>query len=490
MKIARLILIIVLLVIAITVCYLFFNMYTAKTKQISVEQVGRIELDKELVNRFSEAIQIPTISPENPVDFDSIQFDRFNTFLKTNYPLSDSLLDHKVFNTYSHLFLWKGSDQGLKPVIFLAHSDVVPVIEENRVYWKEDPFGGLIKNDTIWGRGCVDDKIGVIGLLESVEHLLNEGFKPKRDIYISIGHDEEINGLKGAQVMSSFLKEQGIQAEFIMDEGGTITSGMVPGIEQDVALIGIAEKGSVSLKLSTELEGGHSSMPANETSIDVLSKAIYQLKSNPFPATISPPVEGFLKYLGPEMPFVNRLAFANKSLFEPVIIDIYESTHTTNALVRTTTAPTIFDSGVKENVIPLFAEATVNFRIIAGSSVDEVVSYVKNTIDDDRVEIEIGNFNTEPSKISDTDSQGFTTIHKTIKEVFPETLVSPYLVLAATDARHYGDISDQIFRFSPMRINKSNVNSIHGLNERIAVGELENGIRFYIQLIKNAGLDQ
>lgn len=490
MKIVRFFFIGILLVVICTVAYLLFNMYAAKSKQLSVDSIERISIDKGLVSRFSAAIQIPTISPENPKDFDSIQFDRFNEFLALNYPLSDSLLDHKVFNTYSHLFLWKGSEPSLKPVIFLAHSDVVPVIEKNKVYWKEEPFSGLVKNDTIWGRGCVDDKNGVIGLMESVEHLLHKGFQPERDVYISIGHDEEINGLKGAQAIASYLSEQGIQAEFIMDEGGTMTSGMVPGIEKDVALIGIAEKGSVSLKLTIQLEGGHSSMPANETSIDVLSKAIARLKSNPFPATISAPVEGFLTYLGPEMPFVNRLAFANKTLFEPIIISIYEASNTTNALVRTTTAPTIFNSGVKENVIPLFAEATVNFRIIAGSSVEEVVDYVKNTIEDERIKIEIGNFNTEPSKISDTDSHGFTTIHKTIKQVFPETLVSPYLVLAATDARHYGDISDQIFRFSPMRINKSNVNSIHGLNERIAVAELENGIRFYIQLIKNAAIDQ
>lgn len=489
MKLVKKIFLFALILLVILVGYILFNTFTVKSRQLSIAAVDKIEINSKSIDHFVKAIQIRTVSPENIQDFDSLQFDQFNTFLKTTYPLTDSLLAPKTFNNYSHLYHWKGTDTALKPVVLIGHIDVVPVIKENRVYWKEDPFGGLIKQDTIWGRGCIDDKIGVIGIMEAVEHLLKQGFKPKRDLYIALGHDEEISGVLGAKTIAAYLKAQGVEAEYIMDEGGTIASGMVPGIDKDVALIGTAEKGFVSLELSIEIEGGHASMPAKETSIDVLSNAIAKLKKNPPPATLSGPIEGFIDFMGPEMPFINKMAFANKSIFKKMIIGIYESFPEGNALVRTTTSPTIFNSGVKENVIPLSAKAIVNFRIISGSSVEDVVSHVKTVIDDERIKIGKKAFLSDPSKVSDIESEGFKRISKTISEIYPEALVSPFLVVAATDARHYGDISDQIFRFLPIRINKSNVNSLHGLNERIAVNELEDGIRFYVQLIKNSSVD-
>lgn len=486
MKILKSILVLVLIVFILSIIYILFNTFSIRSKQLIEESVEKIDISSLSIERFSSAIQIPTISPEHSSDFDSIQFNRFNVFMQNTYPLTDSLLNHKIFNKYSHLYHWKGTDPKLKPVILMGHLDVVPVIEANRAYWKENPFDGKIVNDTIWGRGCIDDKIGVIGIMESVEHLLREGFQPKRDMFLAFGHDEEIGGLKGAKTMASYLADQGVKAEFILDEGGTITQGMVPGIDKDVALIGTAEKGSVSLEISVELEGGHSSMPARETAIDVISKAIFKLKSNPFPATISKPVEGFLSYLGPEMPFVNRMAFANKDFFQSMIIGVYEKTASGNALVRTTTAPTIFNSGLKDNIVPLSAKATINFRIITGSSINDVIDHIREVVDDERIKIKEGNFNTEPSGVSDTEAKGFKTVQRTIAQIFPEALVSPYLVVGATDARHFNELSDQIYRFLPTRINRSNVKSFHGLNERIAISEFENAIRFYVQLIKNA----
>ena len=467
--------------------YVLFNTFTLKSKQLVSEPASEIEIASGALERFSSALRLKTVSPEDTKDFDSIQFDRFNDYLSKTYPLTDSLTEHKVFNAYSHLFFWKGSDPNLKPLILMGHLDVVPVIEANRDFWKEEPFGGTVVNDTIWGRGSIDDKIGVIGIMEAVEHLLGEGFRPKRSINIAFGHDEEIGGRNGAYEIASYLKKQGVEAEFIMDEGGTITSGLVPGIEKDVALIGIAEKGSVSLELSVELEGGHSSMPGRETAIDLMSGAIYKLKSNPFPARLSPPLEGFLAYLGPEMPFVNKMAFANKNLFQSLIIKEYEASASGNALIRTTTAPTIFNSGVKDNIIPLSAKATLNFRIITGSSIKDVITHIKNVIEDDRIKIKEGNFNTEPSPVSGTDTFGFRTIHKSISQIYPGVIVSPYLVVGATDARHFSELSEHIYRFLPTRITTSNVKSFHGLNERIAIAEFENAIRFYTQLIRNSG---
>ncbi len=478
-----------LLILLLTIAYVLFNTFSMKSMQIASDPVEKIEVNRSSIDHLIRAIKIKTISPENIKDFDSIQFDRFTIFLKDTYPLADSLLEHKMFNEYSHLYHWKGSNAQLKPVVMMAHLDVVPVIDENRQFWKEDPFGGVVKNDTIWGRGAIDDKVGVIGIMESIEYLLIEGFQPERDIYIAIGHDEEIGGQQGAKTIAKYLKEKGVQAEFVMDEGGSLTSGMVPGIEKDVAIIGIAEKGTVSFELSVDIEGGHSSMPAKETAIDVIANAVAKLKSNPVPPIISEPVEQFISFFGPEMTFELKMAFANKDLLKPLIIKSYASSPSTDAIIRTTTSPTLFNSGVKDNIIPLTAKATINFRIISGSSISEVKEYIRKIINDDRIKINESGFGSEPSIVSDVNSNGFKTINKTITQIYPGTVVGPYLMVGASDGRHFEGVSTQIFRFLPTVINKSNVKSFHGLNERIALSEFENAIRFYIQLIKNTSLE-
>ena len=337
------------LVLGLVLLLLFmgYKTLTFNSQQIQVGTVDLIPVEDQVIDRFAQALTIKTISPENESDFDSVAFFQFNDYLKTSFPLADSLLEKKSFNHFSHLYQWKGSDPSLNPVILMAHLDVVPVIEENLPDWKQPPFEGKIVNDTLWGRGTIDDKIGVIGLLEATEALLSSGFQPKRTLYLSFGHDEEIGGLRGAKVIVEHLKAQGIAAQFVLDEGGTISQNIIPGIEKDVALIGIAEKGYVSLELSVKKEGGHSSMPEKESAIDILSTAIAKLKNNPFPAKLAGPIEGFIENIGPEMSGINKFIFANRWLFESIITGVYEKTGSGNALVRTTTAPTLFNAGSK-----------------------------------------------------------------------------------------------------------------------------------------------
>ena len=368
----------------------------------------------------------------------------------------------------------------------MAHLDVVPVIEENLTDWKQPPFDGKVVNDTLWGRGAIDDKIGVIGLLEATERLLKEGYKPERTLYLSFGHDEEIGGLKGAKVIVEHLKAQGVEAEYVLDEGGTISQGIIPGITKDVALIGVAEKGYVSLELSVKKEGGHSSMPEKESAIDILSAAVVKVKSQPFPAKLAGPIAGFIEYLGPEMSGINRFIFANRWLFSSIITGVYEKTGSGNALVRTTTAPTIFNAGVKDNVIPQNAKATINFRIMSGEDSNSVMERVKKLINDPRIKIEKGRMQSEPSKVSSTNSFGFRQLQSTIAEVYPDALVAPFLVIAGTDAKHFEPIANDIYRFSPMIINPNNIKSFHGLNERIAVKDFKQAVRFYHRLIENS----
>lgn len=472
--------------VLLLIIYLLINTFNFKSTQIISEPIAVLKIDNAALNNFSEALKIKTISTENLKDFDSVQFTNFGLFLKNTYPLVDSLLEKKTFNSFSFLYKWQGKNDALKPIVVMAHLDVVPVIKENLANWKHDPFGGNIINDTIWGRGTIDNKVNVVGIMESLNVLLKEGFSPTRSMYFVFGHDEELGGELGAKTIAQYLKEEKIEAEFVLDEGGVITQKLVPGIEKDVALIGVAEKGSLTLELSINLEGGHSSMPEKETAIDVISKAIAKLKSNPFPLTVSPPIEGFLNNVGPEMPFINKIVFANKFIFENVITGIYEKTASGSALVRTTTSPTIFNSGVKNNIIPQSASATLNFRIISGETTATVINRVKEVIDDERIKITTGDFFSEPSKVSNTNSFGYKTLHKTISEIYPETIVTPYLVVAATDSRHFEDISDNIYRFTTIKINKDNIKTFHGINERIAISDFENSIRFYHQIIKNS----
>lgn len=489
MKTLKNILLLIIIAIVCLCVYLAYNTLKFKSKQVNAEPMEIIKIGNSSIQNFSDALKIKTISYENTSDFDSIQFDKFSAFLKSTYPLTDSILEKKTFNSYSYLYYLKGSEPELKPIILMGHLDVVPVIEENLSDWKVAPFSGEVKNDTIWGRGTIDDKVGVIGIMEAIENLLVNNFIPKKSIYIALGHDEEIGGRNGALTISNYLKEKNIEAEFVLDEGGSITQGLIPDIEKNVALIGIAEKGFISLELSVKLEGGHSSMPEKETAIDVIANAVIKLKSNPFPAKISEPLEGFINYLGPEMPILNKIVFANKFIFESTIIDIYEKSATGNALVRTTTSPTLFNSGIKDNIIPQFASATINFRIDPENTIESVINSVKETIDDERITIKGGNFSSNPSKVSSTNGSGFKTISRTIKQVYPDVLIAPYLVVGATDSRHFNDISENIFRFSPVKMNSTNIKSFHGLNERMAVKDFNNSVRFYRQLIINSTLE-
>jgi carboxypeptidase PM20D1 len=475
-------LVVVLLLLVIVI---LIRTFSFSSKQIAVESIPVIEIPSTAKDHLAEAIRIKTVSNENQSDFDSAAFYTFKNYLKETYPLSDSLLSTTYINTFSMILEWKGTNASLKPIIMMGHLDVVPVADEDVSRWSAAPFGGEIKDGVIWGRGAIDDKVNIIGSLEAVELLLGQGFKPSRTVLFCFGHDEELGGLNGAIPIVQHLKNKGVQAEFVVDEGFAVTQGLTPGVSKDVALIGTSEKGFVSLTLYVDIEGGHSSMPKKDAAIGVLSNAIVNLTDNPFPARITEPVADFMDNVGPEMGFVNKMAFANRWLFKPLIISILESKPSGNAMIRTTTAPTIVKAGVKENVIPHQAEAVVNFRILPGETIEEVMANVSEIIDDERIQISQGAFNSEAPGISISDSFGYQMINQTILEVFPGVITTPNLVVGATDSRYYYELSDQVYRFTPIKINEGNINSFHGIDERIPVADFENAVRFYVRLIEN-----
>jgi carboxypeptidase PM20D1 len=465
--------------------YLLLNALNFSSRQLNYKAVEKIKINDSAIHHLSKAINIKTISPEHSVDFDSTQFEQFSDFLSTTYTQVEKKLTKKTINKFSYLYKWQGTDEQLKPAILVAHSDVVPIPGEDLNEWTVPPFSGEIKDGILWGRGTMDDKVGVIGILEAVEHLLKEEFTPQRTVYLAFGHDKEIGGINGAQSIVNYLKQEGVHADFVLDEGFSITRGLVPGVLTDLALIGIAEKGFASLSLSVKIDGGPSSTPNSETEIKVLANAITKLENKPFPAEFTLPVQLFLEYVGPEMRFQEKLVFANSKLFRSVILGNYQQTNTGRAVVQTTMVPTLFNSGIKEKVIPSMASATINFRILPGLTIEQLISDVTATIDDDRIKISLTGLHSEASKVSSTSSASYAILNKSIKEVFPKLLTAPNLLIRTTDGRYYEEISENVYRFLPIHLNPYNVKAIHGIDENIAVNEFEDAIRFYIQLIKN-----
>ncbi|NNE28973.1 MAG: M20/M25/M40 family metallo-hydrolase, partial [Saprospiraceae bacterium] len=418
---------------------------------------------------------------------DTVAFAEFNDFLVQNFPLVDSLLEHETINEFSHVFEWKGKDESLEPILLIAHLDVVPIATETA--WHEPPFSGKVKEGYLWGRGSLDDKLNVVGILEAVEWMLENQYHPQRSVYLAFGHDEEIGGAKGAQAMAAKFLEEGLRFSYVLDEGMIILEEAFPGLEPPVAFIGLAEKGYTSMKLVVDVgEGGHSSMPPAMTAIGALGKAIADLEADPFEGSVDGIAGMTFDYIGPELPFLQKVVFANRWLFEGLLKRQLSKAKTTNALIRTTTAPTIIHGGVKDNVLPSTAEATINFRIKPGETIETVTERVNKVIDNPRVKVDLMDqvFSSDPSKVSPVESFGFNTLQHTIQEIFPEVVVSPTLVIAGTDSRHYEPVSDHIYRFMPVQLKTEDLSRIHGSNERIHIDQYRKLVKFYIRLLENS----
>ncbi len=461
---------------------------TFSSKQVQMKPV-KVSVDVQAVaKRLAESIRFRTISFEDSKQFQGKPFLDLIQFLEKSFPLVHKHLKVEKVNKYSLLYMWKGSDPSLKPFLLMGHTDVVPVAGGTLKDWKHPPYSGKIVDGAIWGRGSLDDKVAVLGALEGVEALLAQNFKPKRTLFLAFGHDEEIGGSDGARAIAARLKKRGVTLEYVLDEGMVITNGIVPGVKKPVALIGLAEKGYVTLKLSIKGKGGHSSMPPKHTSIGVLSSAIHRLERNPMPARFQGPTAKLFEYVGPEMSFGLKAVFANLWLFKPVVMGILKKKKSTHATIRTTTAVTMFNSGTKDNVLPIHASATVNFRVLPGDSIKGVLEHVKKVINSDQIEVRYANpnFFIEPSPVSPVDAKGFKVVQRSIREIFPKAVVAPNLVIGGTDSRHFTTLTKNIYRFLPISVKSADLKRIHGTNERILVDNYADVVRFYQQLIRNS----
>jgi carboxypeptidase PM20D1 len=461
-------------VLLIVIAVVLFKTLTFKSKQLDIAATPAPEYVPEALERFKGAIKYKTISFTDQSLFDSAEFEGFHRYLHDIYPLVHEKLSLQKVAGYSLLYKWEGSDLSLAPYVLMAHQDVVPIEEASRNLWTVDPFGGEIKRDTIWGRGTTDDKINLIAIMESVEKLLKENFQPKRTIYLAFGHDEEVGG-------TAELKSKNVTADLVLDEGGIITLDKVPGMTKPVALIGTSEKGYLSLQLKVEKNGGHSSMPEKETALDILAKALVTLRQHPFPADFAPSTEGFIAHVGPEMPFLQKMVFANTWLFKKVVIGIYEASPAGNAIVRTTAVPTIFQAGVKDNVVPTSVSAVVNFRLLPGDGSEKVIERVTQIVNDPRVNVtNMGDFFSEPTAISPEDGPGYKLVDEVIHRTFENTVTTPFMMIGGTDSRHMDGISKNIIKFSPV----TDPIGFHGIDERVSLRSYSESLWFFETLLR------
>lgn len=446
---------------------------------IAVDLAGAVE-------RLVRTLRLPTISYQDPNALDRDAFLALHDELEASFPGVHATLEKEIVADLSLLYTWPGQNRRLKPLLLLAHQDVVPVLEGTEDIWTHPPFAGVVADGQIWGRGTLDNKSGVTGILEAVELLLAQGFTPARTVYLAFGHDEEVGG-DGALAIAELLKKRGVELAAVVDEGGYITEGILADVNAPVALIGIAEKGYVTLELTAEGAGGHSSKPPKQTAVGVLSQAIVRLEEIPFPARFDGATAAMFEHVGPSLPWGQRVIFANLWLTRPLLLNSLSAEPSTSAMIRTTTAATMVSGSEKENVLPIIAKGKVNFRILPGETPESVTQRAREIIADPRVQVGMGDVANSPSTVSSTDNPAYQALEKAIHQVLPEdrVLVAPYLVIGQTDSRHFADLSEGVYRFIGARIFPNNIDGMHGTNEHLSVASYEETIRIFVQLLRN-----
>lgn len=482
------VLLILLALVTLLVAAVAINTFRQGSRQISVPPAPPLAVDeKGAAERLGGAIRFQTIASREDPDANAAEFRKLHDYLQQRYPRTHATLKRELVGGLSLLYTWPGTDPQAKPILLMAHQDVVPVSPGTESKWEVPPFSGEVKGGYVWGRGSWDDKGNLIAQMEAVEMLVASGFKPRQTIYLAYGHDEEVSGQRGAVEIAKLLQSRGVKLEFVLDEGLLITDGIMPGLAKPAALIGIAEKGFLSVVLKVPATPGHSSMPPpkGSSAIGMMSAALRRLDDEQLPANIRGVAREMFETLAPEMGGFQRVALSNLWLFGPVVQAQLEKGASTNAMLRTTTALTVVKAGNAENVIPGLAEAVVNFRLLPGDTIASVTDHVKQKAGSDRFELMALPGAAEPSPVSPTQSASYQLINRTMRQLFPDVLVAPGLMVAATDSRHFTALSDHVYRFSPVRARPEDLSRFHGTNERIATANLAEVVRFYHQLLSN-----
>lgn len=443
------------------------------------------------VERLAKAVRLATVSYGSGQPIDTAAFLGFHALLASEFPRAHAALTREVVGGLSLLYTWRGQDTTKAPVVLMGHMDVVPVPEANLAEWTHAPFSGAVADGFVWGRGTLDDKTTVLSTLEAVEGLLAAGYVPPRTVYLTFGHDEEVGGLYGAKAIVDTLVARGVRPAMVVDEGGFMASGLLPGVAGRSAIVGIAEKGYVSLTLTAIAKGGHSSMPTGRTAVGALARAVARLEATPFEDRLEGPTRDMLEALAPYTPFTKKLVLGNLSITGPLMSRMLRGSPMGGAFLHTTIAPTMLDAGVKDNVLPPEATAVVNFRIRPGETVADVIAHVTAAVADTLVRVApLDRVQVDPSPVSDVDSEAYRLIAETIRGMSPGVAlpVLPYLVPGGTDAKHWSAHSDRVFRFLPVPLGDGDQARIHGVNERVSVADYATAVGFFTQLL--CGIDR
>lgn len=452
----------------------------SKDQQWDTTDLPVIQDPIQAAQRLAEAVTYATIAAPDWSETDFTTFNDFHTFLHANYPQTFSKLEVLDAGPHNIVLRWPGSDTTLLPALLLAHQDVVPASSPDE--WTYPPFSKQIAEGYVWGRGSFDAKGQLVAIMEALETLVENSHKPKRTWYIAFGCDEEIRGSHGAATIAQYFKSQHLSFAFVLDEGGVVAEGFIPSLPHPVAVIGIAEKGDVNVKLTCIREGGHSSSPDNPTALGILGRAIWRLESKLPPVIMTAPVRLMLTTLGLQAPFLLALPLLNLWLFKPLIALAFRTSPTMNALLRNTVAVTMAQGSEAPNVIANQAEAVANLRLVPGQSAQQALAWVNRRINDTRVTSTVME-RTLRSECSSIDGPEFTLLTRAIKRVFPASIPTPYLMTGGTDAIWYEPMSRQVYRFTPACMNTKELHRMHNRDERFSVENLKKATQFYITLI-------
>lgn len=455
------------------------------TNKSSIQKntVTLIELPTDAIAHMSKAIQLPTETPDDSFKFDTTTFLAYRKFIESSYPLIHKNLPRTTIDSFNYIYEWKGTDTSILPMVLMAHYDVVPVEASAVKLWHAKPYGGEVKDDYIWGRGVIDDKASMISILEATEAQLKAGFRPKQTIFLCFGADEESSGY-GATAVTKYFEKQHKRFDIVVDEGGEISTEANKNVKRPIAAIGVGEKGYVTLILTAQKEGGHSSIPGKATAIDILSTAVVKAKAKQMPLKLIAPIKAYIERISSyNEDFIQKMKQSNLWLFEGSLLnDMSQDAHS-NALVRTTIVPTIFNSGVRDNVIPTFATASLNSRILPGETPNDVKAFVEKAIDDTNVKVSIyPNYQTMPSATTDINSKAFKRVEQAINSIVANVVVAPMLMAGATDSRNYRSLSDGVINFTPITDGKG----FHGIDERIQISDFKKCFNFYTLLIQGS----
>jgi len=466
----------------------------------------------DLTATLAEAIQYKTVSYDDaPPDAEeqARAFDSFHAFLRTTFPrtlgMAERIGAHSLLVSLgatpavtidgaapisaARTGAAPGAGASATPApakgsLLYAHLDVVPAGAEG---WRADPFGGTRDGDFVVGRGALDDKGSVIAILTATESLLASGWTPARPVYLAFGDNEEAGGSSAAAIAARLRDQGGVQLESILDEGGAVVDKGIPGLGgRPIAAVAIAEKGVMNVEVCVAAAPGHSSTPPPTTAVGTLSAAIARLEEHPPARSLNPLVRETLTYAAAEMSLGYRALMANLWLTAPLIKAQMEKDHVSRALLGTSQAVTMVRGGVKANVLPERACATVNYRLFPGDTRELVLDRIGSITRGLEVQVNASPPVLPPAP-SHLDSAAGRILGRTIRSHFPDAVIVPVVAPGATDSRHFGGIAEDIFRFLPVHLSSEELASVHGVNERISTASLTRAYAFYVAYLRAIG---